>query len=129
MEISDLADWFYDIETAITHIQANGGIDVFDGDKDSTSIEIEIINWGGLDGYIQFLEKKCIEAENLENILKNLLFAYVYDIPTITCSHGDPEIERIKSIMPVCHKCCELFPCFLDNPAFVFCNSCSVYSN
>ena len=74
MELADIADWFDDIETSLQHIEMNGGVDIFTGDANSTEIEINIINWGGINGYLRYLERKAIETNRSEDILKKCTF-------------------------------------------------------
>ena len=127
MELSDIADWLADIETSLHRINEKGGCDIFIGDDDSTETEIDIINWGGVDGYLRHLERKSIETNEVEHILKTALVSYVYDIPTINIVSDFFELDCIISVMPKCTKCREFAPAFLDYPAFTICARCEAF--
>tara|TARA_B100001741_G_scaffold21151_1_gene15788 strand:- start:7825 stop:8208 length:384 start_codon:yes stop_codon:yes gene_type:complete len=123
MELADIADWFDDIETSLQRIKMNGGVDIFTGDANSTEIEINIVNWGGINGYLRYLEQKAIETNTSEDLTKSAIFAYVYNIPT-TISINCNNFDHIVSLMPICRKCHEFAPSFLDYPAFKVCSAC-----
>lgn len=123
MEISDIAEWFDDLEVSLKRIHKYGiG---FQGDDESSSLEIEIIVNGGIDGLIRLLERKALLGCDHSYIYATIL-SYTYDISTIlvTPEHISDFTEYTISIVPKCKTCFGLFPAYLDISSFKVCERC-----
>ena len=123
MEISEIADWFDDLDVSLKRIHENGIC--LQGDDDSSELEIEIISNGGLDGLLRCLERKALIGCDYSYVYASIL-SYVYDTCTILVlpEHLSKFTEYAISLIPKCNKCARMSPAHLDIASFRICEKC-----
>ncbi len=127
MEVADVADWFNDVEIALDRIQSGGGWEIFEEDDSSSDIEVTMLCTGGIDGFLRTLEREAaLDGNTGHKIVRLLLFAYFYEVPTIATVDGEEAefVEIFKSLVPRCIACKQVFPSCADLVAFKVCQQC-----